>query len=191
MKILNKLLPLLTALVMSAVLGGCGNRAEAKISQPTETAAVTPSVDEEKPFELSNSIIIDGHEYSLPTDPESFEKNFIVDNEAKSISNIAYKKASNKIGALLLDDQKVVSIDIDFSEATEMPPIIISDLEFSRELKYSDFIKYIDGREYKTMDLNDFTAVQLETGEVNLYLSFDNDGLSFASFFIHSEESDK
>ena len=188
MEVLNKIMPLILTAIMSMNLSGCGNSTSADGSQPAETNAAVQSVDEERPFELTNSIIIDGHEYSLPTDLESFDKYFIINNEAKSASNVAYKNASNKIGTLLLDNQKVVSIDIDFYEAKEMPPIYISNLELSRKLKYNDFIKYTDGQEYKTMDLDDFTAVQLESGEVNLYLSFDNNGLSFLSLYLYTKD---
>ena len=57
MEILNKIMPLILTAIMSVNLCGCGNSTGANGSQPAETSAAQ-SVDEEKPFELINSIII-------------------------------------------------------------------------------------------------------------------------------------
>ncbi|MBQ5316647.1 MAG: hypothetical protein J6I96_03730 [Oscillospiraceae bacterium] len=176
MKVLTKSMSLIFALIMSVNLSGCGNKAGAEISQPAETTAettVVQSVDEEKPFELTNSIVIDGHEYSLPTDLESLSESVIVNKDAKSGSNIWYEDKENKIGAVFLDNGKVYSIDID--PAVKLPNIQISGVAISNGLTYDDFYDIVrnSSPDLSTMD---YKIVRIKNDNLVCVTLFDNEG---------------
>ena len=152
----------------------------AESGQPSETTAtitVVQSVDEEKQFELTNSVIIDGHEYSLPTDLEALSESVIVNKDAKTGSYISYKNDKNIIGDLFIYDNDISSINFHYYRQTDfMPSIIISGVELSSNLTYDDFYNICKENNPKIRTIGETTGIVVENNALQIIATFEKSG---------------
>ena len=189
MEVLNKIMPLILTAIMSVNLSGCGNSSGANGSQPAETSAVTAQyVDEERPFELTNSIIIDGHEYSLPTDLEALSESVIVNKDAKEGTHISYKYEGNIIGDAFIADGKVVSLTFDFDSKGDMPDIFISNVRLSQDLDYDTFLHMVKDKNPEIRE--EVNGIRLKKDNLLFWVLFNKDGSIYSACLNYKNQEE-
>ncbi len=186
MEVLNKILPLILTAIMSMNLSGCGNSTEANGSQPAETSMAVQSVDEERPFELTNSIIIDGHDYSLPTNLETLSESVIVNKDAKEGTHMSYKYKGNIIGDAFIADGEVVSLTFDFDSKGDMPEIYISNVRLSQDLDYDTFLHMVEDKNPEIRE--EVNGIRLKKDNLLFWVLFNKDGSIYSACLNHKNQ---
>ncbi len=113
MEVLNKILPLILAAIMSVNLSGCGNSTGANGSQPAETNAATIVTDENGNKVATaadfSKVTICGTEFTMPCKASDFTGDFSVDNKSEKWNSysICYKDSPVAILGYDEDIEKV------------------------------------------------------------------------------------
>ena len=108
MEVLNKLMPLLMALVMSVNLSGCGNRAGAESGQ-SETTVSTSTVTDENGNKVATAadfskVTICGTEFTMPCKASDFKGDFYVDTKSEKWNQFSICYKDTPVAILKFDE---------------------------------------------------------------------------------------